>query len=638
MKRIRFLVLTLLAAFPFAGSNAQTCDLHKKVKEGDITAVRNMLDAGCAVDVKKGWEGTSLHIAALYYRAEIAQILIDAGANVDIQDSGGYAPLHWASYGSRVSISTRQQREDTVRVLLDANANVKLRTAIRGETPLHMAARTSVSDETSELWHDAFGVVIRMLIDAGADVDAKDNNGSTPLHKVSDSNRPVDAVRALIKAGANVNAKNKRGTTPLHKVSNPNRPIDDVRALVKAGAVLVKAGADVNAKDINGQTPLHSAAGAGVVLVGGGNVLNVLLRSVDAIPALVELGADVNAKDNSGNTPLHIALMFGGGGADAIRVLVKAGADVNAQNNDGNTPLHIASMTGVYPYPSFVTNPSMLELYVETIRVLLSLGADDQIKNNVKLKPKAVGTTKEIRKLLKTPGLYWPIKAYAMGNASSDLIETSARVGCADKKDCRVFLECTDKDGDEFKGSLDSASKEATAEDSIDRGATVSLSASEIKTITGATGDEALDCALRSQQRITAQVWSSTDSVNANTTAYRLSEDNEARIQFKVGESNTPFVNIRCLAAKGKQCTKTKLVCTDDRGRDWPKIKAGTIDRLNVYTVSTVQGADHRINKNDKGWYSCDIESENPFMVYATHFSTKGDSRSLINTTAVSME
>ncbi len=571
MKRIRFLVLALLVAFPFAGSNAWTCDLHKKVMEGDITAVRNMLDAGCDVDVRDSrgrtplyiavYEnrveiakllidaganvdiqdsdrygyGAPLHIAAMYYRAEIAQMLLDADANVDLKDNRGMTPLDRASFGEALSISAFKRREDTVRVLLDANANVKLR-GIHGLTPLHWAAWTDVSDETSVLWHDAFGVVIRMLVDAGADVDAKDDDGQTPLHWASRSNRPVDVVRELFKAGA-----------------------------------------DVNAKDNNGQTPLHSAA------------------------------------NRSG---------LYGNGVDAVRALVERGADVNAKNNKGNTPLHIASIEG----------------YADAIRVLLELGADDQIKNNAKLKPKAVGKTREIRKLLKTPGLYWPIKAYAMGNASSDLIETSARVGCADKKKCRVFLECTDKDGDEFKGSLDSASKVATDEDSIDRGATVSLSASEIKTITGATGDGALDCALRSHQRITAQVWSSTDSVNANTTAYRMSEDNAARIHFKVGEGNTPFVNIRCLAAKGEQCTKTKLVCIDDRGRDWPKIKAGTIDRLNVYTVSTVKGADHRIDDDDTGWYSCDVESENPFMVYATHFSTKGDSRSLVSATAVSME
>ncbi len=565
MKTIRILVLTLLAVVPFAGSNAQTCNLRQKVEADDITAVRNMLEAGCDVDVKSSWGRTPLHTAAVYNRVKIAQMLIDAGANVDSQDNyDGEGPLHKAAGYNRVKIA-------------------------------------------------------QMLIDAGANVDSQDNYGEAPLHKAADTDR-AEMAQLLIDAGANVDIQdNGDGRAPLHlasmgsvSISNRQRREDTVR-------VLLGANANVKLRTKGGLTPLHQAAAASV-----SDETSDLWRDAFGvvIRMLVDAGADVDAKeDGNGWTPLHWAFLSNRP-VDAIRALVDLGADVNAQGYLGNTALHLASKWGK----------------ADVIRVLLELGADDQIKNNAKFKPKAIGKTKEIRKLLKTPGVYWPIKAYAMGNASSDLIETSARVGCADKKDCRVFLECTDKDGDEFKGSLDSASKEATAEDSIDEGATVSLSASEIKTITGATGDGALDCALRSQQRITAQVWSSTDSVNANTTAYRMSEDNEARIQFKVGESNTPFVNIRCLAAKGERCTKTKLVCTDDRGRDWPKIKAGTIDRLNVYTVSTVQGADHRINKNDKGWYSCDIESENPFMVYATHFSTKGDSRSLVSTTAVSME
>ncbi len=559
MKRIRFLVLALLVAFPFAGSNAWTCDLHKKVKKGDITAVRNMLEAGCAVDVKNQYGETPLHQAAVYNRVKIAQMLIDAGANVDIQDRDGHAPLHTA---------VGYDRPEIVKLLLDAGG------AVDAQELLVPAAESYQSE------------IAQLLLDAGANVNgAHRSGGATPLHmasygyyiNIAHRQWREDTIRVLLDAGANPRITSDGGWTPLHFAARLH-VLDETSVL------------------------WHDA-------------------SAVAIRMLADAGADVDAKDDAGDTPLHHAL-YSNREVDAIRALVELGADVDAQNNDGNTPLHIASIEGK----------------AAAIRVLLELGADDQIKNNAKLKPKAVGKTREIRKLLKTPGLYWPIKAYAMGNASSDLIETSARVGCADKKKCRVFLECTDKDGDEFKGSLDSASKVATDEDSIDRGATVSLSASKIKTITGATGDGVLDCALRSHQRITAQVWSSTDSVNANTTAYRLSEDNEARIHFKVGESNTPFVNIRCLAAKGERCTKTKLVCTDDSGRDWPKIKAGTIDRLNVYTVSTVRGADHRIDDDDTGWYSCDVESENPFMVYATHFSTKGDSRSLVSATAVSME
>ena len=173
----------------------------------------------------------------------------------------------------------------------------------------------------------------------------------------------------------------------------------------------------------------------------------------------------------------------------------------------------------------------------------------------------------------------------ASRDGSADLVETSARIGCLDKKECRAFLDCTDKGGDIFQGSLDSDSKDARAQDSIGDGATVSLSASDIKTITGA----------REKEREIAPCAAG-----------------KARIRLHVGESDTPFVNFGCLAPEGERCTNAKLECTEDSDRDWPAIKAETIDRLNVRTVSTLAGADHRIAA-DRGWHSRAIESDGPF-------------------------
>lgn len=81
---------------------------------------------------------------------------------------------------------------------------------------------------------------IDKLIKNGADVNAKDKDGGTPLMLASLGSLNSDAVKALIKAGANVNAKNNEGFTPLMlaAIYNPD-----------ALKILIKAGADVNAKD-----------------------------------------------------------------------------------------------------------------------------------------------------------------------------------------------------------------------------------------------------------------------------------------------------------------------------------------------------------------------------------------------------
>ena len=128
-------------------------------------------------------------------------------------------------------------------------------------------------------------------------------------------------VQVMINAGANVNAKNFLGQTPLHEAI--------ILGNAKVIPVLVKVGADVNAKDKNGFTPLHGAAEEG---------------QAEVIPVLVQAGADVNEKTNDGFTPLHIAAA--NGKAEVIPVLVKIGADVNAKGNDGVTPLHLAAIFG----------------------------------------------------------------------------------------------------------------------------------------------------------------------------------------------------------------------------------------------------------------------------------------------------
>ena len=111
------------------------------------------------------------------------------------------------------------------------------------------------------------------------DVNARAENGSTPLHWAASYGSPIN-VTILLKAGANVNARTKTGETPLHTAA-----LWGTAAHIK---VLLKAGADVNARQSESGTPLHYAG---------------ISDNPDKVLALLDAGADGRAKDKYGSTP-----------------------------------------------------------------------------------------------------------------------------------------------------------------------------------------------------------------------------------------------------------------------------------------------------------------------------------------------
>jgi ankyrin repeat protein len=139
--------------------------------------------------------------------------------------------------------------------------------------------------------------VAKMLIEAGADVNANDYMGKTALILAyQEGNEEI--VKLLIDGGADVNAEDKEGQTALMKTGSS-----------EAAKMLIEAGADLNEGDYRGKTALIMASQEG---------------SEGLVKLLIDAGADVNAKDSYGQTALFIAKKKGYGKIEIL--LIKHGA------------------------------------------------------------------------------------------------------------------------------------------------------------------------------------------------------------------------------------------------------------------------------------------------------------------------
>jgi ankyrin repeat protein len=220
--------------------------LVSAVSESDTAYLKALLKEGANAKYvsSNGW--TALSAAAAYGSAEMVDILIAAGSDLNARDRQCGCPVLWTAARSN------REPKQKVRSLLKAGANPH---SGAGKRDLLMSAAANGDLE-----------IVELLLHEGLSITNHSESGETALMAGAQSGNE-SVVSVLIKAGSQVNATDKEGTTALMRAAHSYNAAAVVEALLKAGA-------DPNARDRSGRTTLQIAESSNYV--GSESVVKIL--------------------------------------------------------------------------------------------------------------------------------------------------------------------------------------------------------------------------------------------------------------------------------------------------------------------------------------------------------------------------
>ena len=343
----------------------QETPLLLAAKHGHLEIVRELLDRGADHTIGDADSSQPIHLATVGGHTEVVGLLIARGDNVDAIDNNGTTPLLFAiSFG----------QPETVGWLIDNSADISVADN-RGLIPLHYAAarrQYEIVDRLIELGSDINAqtksdntplhyaammgdvTLARKLIKHGAELEIGDDYQRTALLLTARESGSAEMARLLILQGADINAQDISGDTPLmlaawrgfesmvdfflQRGAELPASAEDRRELIGYAArngltmlfaTLVDAGVHVDLPSVTGGSLLHDAAAGG---------------SDSIVAMLIRHGKGINETDRYGRAPLHYAAERGR--VNAAFSLISRGAEIDARSLSGCTPFNVAVAYG----------------------------------------------------------------------------------------------------------------------------------------------------------------------------------------------------------------------------------------------------------------------------------------------------
>ena len=292
--------------------------LVSAITTGNNELVHLMLQRGANVETRCADQITPLMHAVNHGCLPILELLLRTGAQVDAK-TAGWTALHRAVDMANVPM---------VKSLLAKGADIEARSPKEYLPQWHPPGRHGYNEvdvsDTDTGWTALLRAaskgqeaIVRLLVEEGADIEARSSNGSTALMCAAEGTYE-SVVELLLNSGANVHAEDEFGWKPLH------------RAMVNRGGegvaqMLLAHGADANARCHYQKSPLHHA-----IEKGNDSMVSFLLAA----------GVDHEARDIVERTPLHTAIESRL--ENMVYILLQAGADAEAKDKGGHDALSAA--------------------------------------------------------------------------------------------------------------------------------------------------------------------------------------------------------------------------------------------------------------------------------------------------------